>query len=74
VGTGSSRGWFTFQSAPLTVIWGVEDPVALLAMADRVKKERPYTDLYKLDDVGHWPSIEAPDRLGDAIIARLDSL
>ena len=43
-------------------------------MADRVKKERPYTDLYKLDDVGHWPSIEAPDRLGDAIIARLDSL
>jgi pimeloyl-ACP methyl ester carboxylesterase len=69
-----SRTWFTFQSAPLTVIWGVEDPVALVAMADRVKKERPYTDLYKYDDVGHWPSIEAPDRLGDAIIARLNSL
>ena len=43
-------------------------------MADRVKNERPYTDLYKSEDVGYWPSIEAPDRLGDVIIARLNSL
>jgi hypothetical protein len=29
----------------MTVLWGVEDPVAVVAMAERVKKERPYTDL-----------------------------
>ena len=69
-----SRTFFTFQSAPMTLIWGVQDPVAVLAMAERVKKERPYTDFYKYEDVGHWPSIEAPDRIGDAIIARLNSL
>ncbi len=69
-----SRTFFTFQSAPMTLIWGRQDPVALEAMADRVKKERPYTDLYKYDDVAHWPSIEAPERIGDAIIARLDSI
>jgi hypothetical protein len=40
-----SRTFFTFRSAPMTVLWGVEDPVAVVAMAERVKKERPYTDL-----------------------------
>ena len=69
-----SRTFFTFQKAPLTVIWGEQDPVAVIAMADRVKSERPYTDLYKYPDCGHWPSIEYPDRIGDAIIARLGSV
>ena len=69
-----SRTFFTFQSAPMTLIWGQQDPVAVEAMADRVKKERPYTDLYKYADVGHWPSIEAADRIGDAIVARLNSI
>jgi pimeloyl-ACP methyl ester carboxylesterase len=58
----------------MTLLRGVQDPVAVIAMADRVKRERPYTDLYKYDDVGHWPSIEAPDRIGDKIIDRLDSV
>ena len=69
-----SRTLFTFKHAPMTVIWGVQDPVALIAMADRIKKERPVTDLYKYEDSGHWPSIECPDRIGDAIIARLGSI
>ncbi len=69
-----SRTLFTFKHAPMTVIWGVQDPVALIAMADRIKKERPVTDLYKYEDSGHWPSIEWPDRIGDAIIARLGSI
>jgi pimeloyl-ACP methyl ester carboxylesterase len=69
-----SRTLFTYQASPMTLLWGVEDPVAVIAMADRIKKERPYTDLYKLEGVGHWPSIEAPDVIGDAIIARLDSV
>ncbi len=69
-----SRTFFTFKHAPMTVIWGEQDPVAVIAMADRIKKERPVTDLYKYEDSGHWPSIEWPDRIGDAIIARLGSL
>lgn len=69
-----SRTFFTYQASPMTLIWGVQDPVAVAAMADRVKRERPYTDLYKYDDVAHWPSIEAPIRIADAILARLGSL
>ena len=56
------------------MLWGLDDPVALEPMADSVKAWRPYTDLYKLPDVAHWPSIEAPVPIGDAIIARLNSL
>jgi len=67
-------GTFTgFQSAPMTVIWGLDDPVALEVMANRVKAWRPYTTLYKLEGVGHWPSIEAPDFIAEAVIHRLDA-
>jgi pimeloyl-ACP methyl ester carboxylesterase len=69
-----SRTFFEFKKAPMTLIWGEQDPVAVIAMADRVKKNRPVTDLYKYPDCGHWPSIEFPDRIGDAIIARLGSV
>ena len=67
-------GTFTgFHSAPMTVLWGLDDPVALESMADRVKAWRPETDLYKLKGIGHWPSIEAPDVIAEAIIHRLPS-
>jgi pimeloyl-ACP methyl ester carboxylesterase len=69
-----SRTLFEFKKAPLTLIWGEQDPVAVIAMADRIKKERPVTDLYKYPDCAHWPSVEYPDRIGDAIIARLGSV
>ena len=68
-----SRTLFEFKKAPMTVIWGEQDPIAVVAMADRIKSERPVTDLYKYPDCAHWPSIEYPDRIGDAIIARLGS-
>ena len=60
-----------FRTAPLSVYWGVQDPVAVIAMADRIKLWSPTTDLYKIQESGHWPSIEVPDIIADAIIARL---
>jgi pimeloyl-ACP methyl ester carboxylesterase len=67
-------GTFTgFHSAPMTVLWGVDDPIAKLVMAERVKAWRPETDLYKLEGIGHWPSIEAPDVIAEAIIHRIPS-
>jgi len=69
-----SRVFFMCGAAPMTLFWGVEDPVAVIAMADRVKKNRPVTDLYKLEGVSHWPMIEDPEYIRDAIIARLDSV
>ena len=48
-----------------------QKPVAVEPKADRVKAWRPVTDLYKLEGVGHWPSIEAPAVISDAILHRL---
>ena len=62
-----------FHSAPMTVIWGLDDPVALVPMADRIKAWRPQTMLFKLEGVGHWPSIEAPDVIAKAINYGLSS-
>ena len=47
--------------------------MAIEPMADRIKAWRPETDLYKLKGVGHWPSIEAPDVIAEAIVHRLPS-
>jgi len=60
-----------FRTAPLSIYWGVQDPVAGVAMVDRIKLWSPTTDVYKIASSGHWPSIEAPDVITDAIIARL---
>ena len=61
-----------FRTAPMSVYWGTQDPVALEVMADRIKLWRPVTDLHKWPDVAHWPSIEVPDRLAKAILDRLE--
>jgi pimeloyl-ACP methyl ester carboxylesterase len=53
--------------APVTVAWGDADPIAVYAMAERFCAERPGTPLVRLDGVGHFPMIEAPERLYDAI-------
>ncbi len=60
-----------FGTAPLSVYWGAQDPVAVIAMADRIKLWSPTTDLYKIEESGHWPSIEVPDIISDAILARI---
>ncbi len=60
-----------FRTAPLSVYWGVQDPVAVIAMADRIKTWSPTTDVYKIKSSGHWPSIEVPDIIANAILSRI---
>jgi len=57
--------------APITVVWGDRDPIAVYAMAERFVKERPGTPLVTLDGVGHFPMIESPKRLHEAIAGAL---
>lgn len=57
--------------SPITVVWGDRDPIAVYAMAERFVSERPGTPLVTLDGVGHFPMIEAPERLTDAILTAL---
>jgi pimeloyl-ACP methyl ester carboxylesterase len=58
--------------SPVGVVWGPLDPVAVPAMADRFVAVRPDAPLVTLDDVGHYPMLEAPDRFAGAVLGLLD--
>ena len=53
--------------SPISLAWGDRDPIAVYAMAERFVTERPGTPLVRLEGVGHFPMIEAPGPLFDAI-------
>jgi pimeloyl-ACP methyl ester carboxylesterase len=53
--------------SPISLAWGDRDPIAVYAMAERFVAERPGTPLERLEGVGHFPMIEAPGAVYDAI-------
>jgi pimeloyl-ACP methyl ester carboxylesterase len=55
--------------APLTVVWGRDDPIAVPTMAEALADVAAVADgrLHLLDGVGHYPMLEAPDRFLDAL-------
>jgi pimeloyl-ACP methyl ester carboxylesterase len=57
--------------SPLAVVWGADDPIAVLAMTSELTRARPDAHLRILDGVGHYPMIEAPDRFAAAVAAAL---
>jgi pimeloyl-ACP methyl ester carboxylesterase len=48
---------------PRAFIWGMLDPISGAHMADRIRERLPDAPFTALDDVGHWPPLEAPDRV-----------
>ena len=66
-----SAGAFRDGCAPLRVIWGDLDPVAVWPMAERVTQVRADAVLDRLDGVGHYPMVESPARFNAALEAAL---
>jgi pimeloyl-ACP methyl ester carboxylesterase len=56
----------------LTVVWGDQDPIAVVAMAERLRQRRPDAVVVVLDGVGHYPMIEDPGRFASAVTAFLE--
>jgi pimeloyl-ACP methyl ester carboxylesterase len=54
--------------APLRVVWGDLDPVAVWPMAERLAEARPDADVVRLEGIAHWPSIEAPARVASLVL------
>ena len=50
-------------AVPLHFLWGERDPVSGAHMAEGILRGRPDADLVRLADVGHWPQLEAPQRV-----------
>jgi pimeloyl-ACP methyl ester carboxylesterase len=53
---------------PLSFIWGMLDPVSGAHMAERIQERLPDAPFTELQDVGHWPPLEAPERVTRAIL------
>jgi pimeloyl-ACP methyl ester carboxylesterase len=53
--------------SPVHVVWGVDDPIAVVAMTDRFLGTRPDATVELLDRVGHYPMIETPSRFAAAV-------
>ncbi len=57
--------------SPLAVVWGADDPIAVVAMTAELSRARPDAAVTILDGVGHYPMIEAPERFAAAVTAAL---
>jgi pimeloyl-ACP methyl ester carboxylesterase len=62
--TGALEG----ADVPLAFSWGMLDPVSGSHMAQRIRERLPDAPFQALDDVGHWPALEAPERLLAAVL------
>ena len=53
---------------PVKVIWALNDPVAVAAMAGVLHEEIKNSELIELDQLGHFPMLEAPERWAAAVL------
>lgn len=60
---------------PMRFVWGDLDPVSGAHVADRMEERLPNwppgRELLRLSDVGHWPPLEAPGEVAEAVRALL---
>jgi pimeloyl-ACP methyl ester carboxylesterase len=57
--------------SPLHVVWGVDDPIAVVGMTERLHAARPDAVVELLDGVGHYPMIESPQPFTAAVMRGL---
>jgi pimeloyl-ACP methyl ester carboxylesterase len=53
---------------PLSFVWGMLDPVSGAHMAQRIRERLPNAPLVALEDVAHWPQLEAPKQVIQALL------
>ena len=53
---------------PLAFVWGMLDPISGAHIAERIRERRPDAPFTALADVGHWPPLEAPQRVAAALL------
>ena len=56
---------------PLHIVWGLDDPIAVPSMVDTLLAARPDATATRLEGVGHYPMVEAPQRFLGAALAGL---
>jgi pimeloyl-ACP methyl ester carboxylesterase len=65
---GAIRDW----AKPLSLAWGLLDPVATTDVLAALRELRPGVPVDELPDLGHYPQVEDPRRVAVALRAALD--
>ena len=60
---GAIRDW----PRPLTLTWGLKDPVARVEVLDGLRELRPGVEVLELPELAHYPQIEAPRQVAAAL-------
>jgi pimeloyl-ACP methyl ester carboxylesterase len=66
---GAVRSW----PGDLRFVWGLLDPVATTNVLDALRELRPLAPVVELPDLGHYPQIEDPARIADAVLAAVET-
>lgn len=53
---------------PINIVWAKEDLVAVVKIAETIYEETKDSELIVLDDLGHFPMLEDPERWAQAIV------
>ena len=69
----AGRSVFRSLNRPALVLWGRHDPFVDVAFAERQREAFPDARVVVLDDCGHWPFVDAPERVGDEVARFLKS-
>jgi pimeloyl-ACP methyl ester carboxylesterase len=64
---GAIRDW----PGPVSLAWGMLDPVATESVLDAVLELRPAAPVTRFEDLGHYPQIEDPQRVADVLEASI---
>jgi pimeloyl-ACP methyl ester carboxylesterase len=54
---------------PVGFVWGLLDPVSGAHMAQRISQRLPDAPMLAMADVAHWPQLEAPARVTEALLS-----
>jgi pimeloyl-ACP methyl ester carboxylesterase len=65
---GAIRDW----PGPLTLTWGLKDPVARVEVLDGLRALRPGVEVLELPELAHYPQIESPDRVAASVDTAMD--
>jgi pimeloyl-ACP methyl ester carboxylesterase len=60
---GAIRDW----QGPLSLAWGIQDPVATTAVLEALIELRPQVPVARLEELGHYPQIEDPAAIAAAV-------
>lgn len=67
---GAVRDW----PGALSFAWGMDDPVATAYVLEGLRELRPHAPVTELQGVGHYPQLETPEKLAEAIDAAVSAV